>query len=920
MVTKTTKYIPKQEYFNQAPKELIEFDQWVNWREVPKDKDKFGKIPLKPFEHLNPNEGANASVNDPSTWGMFSDAYNSVGRAFATGKHPGFGIGFVITANDPIYCIDIDAPASNMSDSNKKIRQQFMNEILTSGTYIEVSPSGKGFHAFFTGYLDPDWGDSHEFRSLNIEIYSGRRFMTITGNIMPGAGISLVDDSELAQKLFEPLLRKSELEEAGNLDDTESGGRRLNLTDEEVIAAAVAINKRVANLLAFNDVNDWSDDLNSLVGDFDKVCGSSRQIYNIITRSDFVLRAGVDAKLVDRFGKLNRTWVGMMRKIRISNDKVLLARQEQRHLADMGRKLVENLGEGPLVAEQDLTSGNNDNVENLIKEQRESTGLSRASMTFLSDAKIELTSYEMRYPPGLMGLLCQDVAASSKKVNPTVVLETAFAVVSGLISRGMKNSDGDGPIIMTGLFGDPTIGKGTVIKGAKRLLKNSVASARARFPVAFMSNDYRSGTNRIWIHEATPASIQAHFDETVRHGAGVCFMDEATDYLSRVFNPPAHDKSGAARFYKDMFDKSTYEAKSAADVSRAGKAIGAREYYNVAQSYVWSANHDVADSLSNSSIKNGLITRLLLHFITDGTERIKTFKQRREFTPEVRNVIEQFIKHAEGMQQLYDAWNDYGDYKRLPPKFKAEATEIKKPLIKPEHIGITYLFPEYITDEIEVDMENIDRVMTDISNGVSDLPSDYIGLGRAFRIALRYFELLSLVNHFNEGFRFQGGPDYAEWNATVRDARYIILYPDVNLWRWCLSHVCRTQLLFIDKLNSGLIGKSSGLIIEAAMKTWLKRWGNSKDGGRLILGTRRKAVKQYDFIRAFRDLKEAKVENRDGQLVRNEEFATMMLDRLVDRGVFDRIENASLSKHGTPVGYSPTVLCVGSHDCWITTK
>jgi hypothetical protein len=71
------------------PAELQHFPQWVCYR-IEHRNGKATKIPV------NPHTGAKASVDNPSTWGTFTEALAGMRRW----RCP--GIGFVFTSGDPL--------------------------------------------------------------------------------------------------------------------------------------------------------------------------------------------------------------------------------------------------------------------------------------------------------------------------------------------------------------------------------------------------------------------------------------------------------------------------------------------------------------------------------------------------------------------------------------------------------------------------------------------------------------------------------------------------------------------------------------------------------------------------------------------------------------------------------------------------
>lgn len=146
--------------FDAIPVELRQLNQWVLWRYEDTGAKKPTKVPY------SPKTGYMADVNKSESWGSFQETFN----VFNSGTYS--GIGFVFTANDPYFVIDLDDTNGDRVafERQLKIYQEF-------DTYSEFSPSGKGIHLIGRGKVI-----SGRRRSF-IEIYSSQRYITFTGNI-----------------------------------------------------------------------------------------------------------------------------------------------------------------------------------------------------------------------------------------------------------------------------------------------------------------------------------------------------------------------------------------------------------------------------------------------------------------------------------------------------------------------------------------------------------------------------------------------------------------------------------------------------------------------------------------------------------------------------------------------------------------
>lgn len=158
---------------NAIPEQLKLRKQWVLWKYV-KRRNKGGetKITKAPFQ-LN---GKYASSNNPETWDTFENLIDVEGYD---------GVGFCFAKGDNLVGIDLD----KCIQDDRSISPWAM-EILTmfSGTYQEITPSGKGFHIICQGRPlatgSKKWkDDSGNDVGFEIYDYTSPRYFTVTGDI-----------------------------------------------------------------------------------------------------------------------------------------------------------------------------------------------------------------------------------------------------------------------------------------------------------------------------------------------------------------------------------------------------------------------------------------------------------------------------------------------------------------------------------------------------------------------------------------------------------------------------------------------------------------------------------------------------------------------------------------------------------------
>jgi hypothetical protein len=154
------------ELWENIPTELIWTPQWCL-----AGPNELGQMKVPMTVH-----GTKAKSNDPTTWTTFQNACDA---AIARG----WGIGFVLSANDPYSVIDLDVKdADNLPDKPEKWTTpeqlaRYASIVESFSSYTEVSTSGKGVHIWLLANIG--MGRKRE----GIEVYSQERFIVCTGNV-----------------------------------------------------------------------------------------------------------------------------------------------------------------------------------------------------------------------------------------------------------------------------------------------------------------------------------------------------------------------------------------------------------------------------------------------------------------------------------------------------------------------------------------------------------------------------------------------------------------------------------------------------------------------------------------------------------------------------------------------------------------
>lgn len=147
------------------------YPQFVLWKAVP-SKSRVGKVDKFPCD-------VTGQVNDAHNPTIWLDADTAVMTASLLGDE--YGVGFVFTANDPFYCVDIDSAYDGQQWS--PLATQLCTNL--AGAAVEISHSGTGLH-IIGSYA----GDEPEHKCknvpLHIELYTSERFIALTGNGVSG--------------------------------------------------------------------------------------------------------------------------------------------------------------------------------------------------------------------------------------------------------------------------------------------------------------------------------------------------------------------------------------------------------------------------------------------------------------------------------------------------------------------------------------------------------------------------------------------------------------------------------------------------------------------------------------------------------------------------------------------------------------
>jgi putative DNA primase/helicase len=141
------------------PQELKVRPQWVVWKAIGEKPD---KVPY------SAKDGLKASSTDLMTWSAFEETL----EALYSGLYS--GVGFVVSSADPFTGIDLDRCVDAQTG---EVAGWAMEVVRYFGSYAELSATGTGIHIIVKGEVP-------NRRKGGIEIYSSKRFFTVTGHVL----------------------------------------------------------------------------------------------------------------------------------------------------------------------------------------------------------------------------------------------------------------------------------------------------------------------------------------------------------------------------------------------------------------------------------------------------------------------------------------------------------------------------------------------------------------------------------------------------------------------------------------------------------------------------------------------------------------------------------------------------------------
>lgn len=157
---------PKERYVD-LPDELRNLAAFLLWKKRIRagDSNKFDKIPY--YVNGTLRRGTQGNKEDRASLCRFEEAIT----ALESGKFDGLGLAMLPELQ--LVALDFD----NCVTEDGSVERWVLE--LVEGTYAELSPSGRGVRAFYTGSL-PDFKNLVE----GIEVFHAKGFVTLTGEAL----------------------------------------------------------------------------------------------------------------------------------------------------------------------------------------------------------------------------------------------------------------------------------------------------------------------------------------------------------------------------------------------------------------------------------------------------------------------------------------------------------------------------------------------------------------------------------------------------------------------------------------------------------------------------------------------------------------------------------------------------------------
>ncbi len=422
-----------------------------------------------PTSILQDGSLVSGSSTDRSLWLPFDVAYGAA-------LHHKLGIGFVVSPEDPLVCIDLDVKgAHNEPDQAKWTPQSELDNywILAqhADTYVELSQSGKGLHIWVTG--DVMDGARHG----GYEVYSRDRFLVCTGNILIDKPIAnrqkLVDDLVSWIRHKQGASRKAV--ELVELDEVH--------TDEEIYRRASSAD----NAGKFNDLfaGRWTEGY-----DFPSQSEADLALLSMFTfysRSDEQCRRLFRMSALGKRDKAQKDDRYLDYTLKLIRGRQAMEDERDARMGAAAEQMVANMLSKQEVAAYAASlgpanaapSGAEDYTD--AAEGTTAQGMpAAAAVQFAAPPAAVGLEHSLDWPPGLVGSLAGFIYRSAPRPVKEVAIVAALGWIAGVCGK-MWNIPGSGLNLYIILVARSAIGKEAMHSGLGALtarLREGVPSAQ----------------------------------------------------------------------------------------------------------------------------------------------------------------------------------------------------------------------------------------------------------------------------------------------------------------------------------------------------------------------------------------------------------------------------------------------------------
>ena len=195
---------------------------WMLWRfELKPNKNKPTKVP---YQVRAPKR--KARCNDPKTWATFDEAFKVLNAGQAD------GVGFAVLGADDIGAFDLDDCRNAQSGDLEPAAQRLISR---ADSYTEITPSDSGLRIILKakGSELHRRQDVPNANGMVVETYRRcNRFITVTGNALPGTPDQLADGDALLDDIVAKLDAAKQKARSGS---SASAGRKKKLDLSDLI-------------------------------------------------------------------------------------------------------------------------------------------------------------------------------------------------------------------------------------------------------------------------------------------------------------------------------------------------------------------------------------------------------------------------------------------------------------------------------------------------------------------------------------------------------------------------------------------------------------------------------------------------------------------------------------------------------------